>query len=131
MQETEIKEKAQQIVEDSIHRLEAIPWHTAESDSAPMGLEQTQEYRSIVLGTVFAILPSGTCRELMHTTVESCPRCKGEGCEYCAYLGTRPAYEDVLMLEELKRYAEGYDASIKRDKAKRADLLLSQVRRAG
>lgn len=62
---------------------------------------------SVFLGSVFSIYPSGKYyTPWANSNVEVCNRCKGKGCDFCGYLGSREAFEDELFTEFLEEYAD-------------------------
>ena len=63
----------------------------------------------VFVGTVFGLTPSGKYyTPWANSNVEPCPRCKGEGCDFCGQLGSREAYEDEVWDEAFRAELEKY-----------------------
>ena len=66
-------------------------------------------YVLVFAGTVFGLTPSGKYYlPWASSNVESCPRCKGQGCDFCGQLGSREAYEDEVWDEAFNAELEKY-----------------------
>lgn len=115
MNKREIKQNAKQIIKSALDDLKTA--ETYESDG--------ELYKSVFLGTVFHIMPSGKYyTPFACSNVDVCGRCKGEGCNYCGHLGSREAYEDSLMEEYLRYYACKGRAWVESGEGDPCDLFL-------
>ena len=141
MNQREIKSNARDLIECAYDALKDEEWHDRDSDYAPFDLEEGQEHRSICMGTVFSVMPSGkfyvpwACGNVV-----LCPRCKGGGvrhslltgapayCTYCSGLGSREAFEDEVMWEWLEHYADKVGCYVESGEGDPCDIFLSQVR---
>lgn len=101
----DIKSNARSLVNEYKSELEShngydnlfIPW---DSDSICY---------SIYIGSVFSIMPSGKFyMPWACSNVNLCSRCKGKGCSYCGFLGSREAFEDDLMYEQIEFYLDKF-----------------------
>lgn len=142
MNQREIKSDAKHLIECAFDALLGEEWHGNDSDYAPGYLEEGSECRSICMGTVFTIMPSGKYyMPWARSNVEPCPRCKGwevvplKGylevcvvCKYCDGMGSREAFEDVVMGEWLEHYADKVGCSVEEGEGDPCDIFLSQVR---
>lgn len=94
--------------------------------------ENGDSVKSVFLGTVFGIMPSGKYyMPFACSNVDSCPRCKGEGqtkslkhCTYCDGMGNREAYEDSLMADYLEYYANKQNGWIESGDGDPCDLFV-------
>lgn len=88
--------------------------------------EDGQKVKSVFLGTVFSIMPSGKYyMPFACSNVELCVRCKGLGCEYCGNSGSREAYEDELMNEALDEYASKIGAYVTSGEGDSCDIFIN------
>lgn len=77
----------------------------------------------VYLGTL--INPSGKYyMPFACSNVEVCPRCKGEGCDYCGQLGSREAFEDSIFWEYLEEYASRCGACIEAGEGDPCDTFM-------
>ena len=142
MNQKEIKSDAKNLIECAFDALEGEEWHDSDSDYAPDCLEEGSEHRSICMGTVFTIMPSGKYyMPWAKSNVELCPRCKGGEvvplighlgvyveCKYCGGMGSREAFEDEVMAEWLEHYADKVGCYVESGEGDPCDIFLSQVR---
>lgn len=81
---------------------------------------------NIYIGSVLSLTPSGKYYlPFACSHVENCNRCKGKGCEYCGYIGSREAYEDELFYEYIESYLNPYNAYITSGEGNPLDLYIS------
>jgi len=102
MKVREIQKEAKEIIKDAIEEIKTGKGYIYED-------EEGDKIMSLYLGTVFNLFPSGKYyTPWACSNVELCPRCKGEGCNFCGNLGSREAFEDEIFREELEKQAEKY-----------------------
>jgi hypothetical protein len=89
--------------------------------------------RTVYLGTVFGIMPSGKYYEpYANSNVDACPRCKGtrkfngQDCPYCEGMGSREALEDDWMHEALMHHAAQHGCFVSSGEGNPCDIFLSQ-----
>lgn len=115
MNKRQIKRQARELIRSALRDLQTAEAY--ESDG--------ELYKSEFLGTVFSIMPSGRYYEpFACSNVDACKRCKGDGCDYCGYLGSRKVHEDELMREYLQDYACKADAWVESGEGDPCDLFL-------
>ena len=127
MNQREIKSDARELIERAYNALKGEEWHY--DDFYTPLYDEEQEHRSICMGTVFTIMPSGKFyMPWACSNVEPCPRCKGKGCDYCGHCGSREAFEDSVMQEWLEHYADKVGCYVESGEGDPCDIFLSQVR---
>lgn len=122
MNRRQIKRQARELIKSAMCDL-----RTAEVEDryADVFQNEDMQVKSVFLGTVFHIMPSGKYYQpFACSNVDPCGRCKGEGCEYCGHLGSREAYEDSLMDEYLQEYANKAGAWVESGEGDPCDLFL-------
>lgn len=115
-----------------------IEWG-ANKMSSEIEIYETSEgdfVKSVYLGTVFGIFPSGkyympwACSNL-----ELCPMCHGSevvkedngkliSCPFCGGMGSREAYEDEIFRETLEEEAEKHGCRVESGEGDPCDILL-------
>jgi len=118
MKAREIRKEAREIIEDAVEEIrtgkECIICET----------EEGGKLVTLYLGTVFNMFPSGKYyTPWACSNVEPCPRCKGEGCNFCGNLGSREAYEDEIFREELEKQAEKYGGWVRSGEGDPCDIF--------
>lgn len=84
------------------------------------------EYESIYMGSSLNC-PSGKYyTPFANSNVDACPRCKGKGCDFCGWLGSREAYEDQVWFEDLDYYAEREGCFIDTGEGCATDLFITR-----
>ena len=84
--------------------------------------------KSVFLGTVFSLLPSGKYYTFWAcSNLESCPLCEGEGCEFCGNLGSREAYLDQIFWEKLEAEAEEHNCTVTNSDFDPCDILVEMI----
>ena len=129
MKAREIKQNAKAIIASGFAELEATAWGDINSNTSPEWLEDYQEFKSVYLGTVFNIMPSGKFyMPWANSNVDACPRCKGAGCDHCGDMGSREAFEDSIMQEAMEDYAGELGCTVESGEGDPCDLFLIQTR---
>ena len=102
------------------------------ASASPADYDQKTDDGEIILsdflGTVFSIMPSGKYyMPWACSNVNPCPRCKGEGCDFCGSLGSREAHEDELMNEALEHYANKRGGWVESGEGDPCDLFYCEI----
>jgi len=106
MNAKEIKREARELVKDGIQAIEQGEGYQYEDEFG-------EKVICVHLGTIYQLLPSGKMYTFWAcSNLEPCPRCKGEGCDFCGGLGSREAYEDEIFREALEYEAEKHGYAI-------------------
>jgi len=98
-----------------------------ESVTEPMWgiyMEEGRRVRSIYLGTVMSLAPSGKYYTLWASNLSLCPECKGEGCKYCGGVGSREGWEDAIFFDSLKQELEKLGLELEVGKSDPCDLFV-------
>lgn len=113
----QIRREAKLIIKDAISDLKRPDNLTEAWDGRPV--------YAVYIGTVFSVMPSGKYyMPWACSNIEKCNRCKGKGCKFCGYLGSREAWEDQVMSEALDKYAGKYNAWVESSEGSATDLFL-------
>jgi hypothetical protein len=123
MKARDIKRSAKAWVEETVGYMMA-----PEELPIDLELEDGQSFIEAYMGSSLMIFPSGKYY-LPHAcgNVSPCPRCKGNGCDFCGHLGSREAYEDELMGEYLDEYAEKHGAFMFRGEGDPLDVFIGKI----
>ncbi len=147
MNETDIRKAAASLVDYA--KLAASMGkclHLAQTqDSAKLAIDGYVEYGDIVVshqdyqdtapliaqfyvGSVFSLLPSGKFyTPWANSNVEPCPRCGGDGCDYCGGLGSREAFEDETWYNSVDEIASERGLWLESGEGDPTDLFLCMI----
>lgn len=118
MNKRDIQRQARDLIRASVADLEDYGAKTDDGDAI----------ESTFLGTVFSVMPSGKYyMPWANSNVDLCPRCKGNGCDYCGGLGSREAHEDEIMQEALEAEAGKLGCYVESGEGDPCDLFLCRV----
>ena len=116
MDKRTIKNQAREHIADAVKNIDT--WETGED-------WEGNKIKSYFLGTVFCLYPSGKYyMPFACSNVELCPKCKGEGCDFCGHLGSREAFEDSVFTENLEHYASKHNCWIQSGEGNPCDVFL-------
>jgi len=81
------------------------------------------------VGSVFSLLPSGKFyTPWANSNVEPCPRCGGDGCDYCGGLGSREAWEDETWYNAVDEMAGQHNLWLEAGEGSSTDLFLCMAK---
>ena len=145
-----LEERIQELVNsDEYHNDEAIIQSAKDivdwaKDRVADPLEETFEnenediVRSILLGSVFSLYPSGKYyMPFACSNVDECPLCKWKGvietnekiieCPFCNGVSSREAYEDEIYIKALNDAAEAIDCYVTSGEGDPCDIFIQMV----
>lgn len=110
----------------------------AELESAEVFEKDGDHYRSVYLGSVMSLTPSGKFYMPWATgNLEACPRCGGSGivcsdggdvtCDTCGGCGSEEAYQDELWYERVGEEFSSIGAYLDCGEGDPTDLFISMV----
>ena len=122
MNARDVQKNARDVVRHFIPMIKEEDWQKSFDDS-------DYEVRYQFMGTVLGLTPSGKCYTFFaNSNVDQCPKCKGDGCDFCGHLGSREAYLDYVWREAAEDFATRKGLTVENGEGSGSDIFLAEYR---